>query len=315
MFAILFFCLFVGCKGDAKSGSAAQQGETARTDGGSTSTGFDGNAAYNYAKTQFDFGPRVPGTPAAKKAGDWIIQQMRARADTVIVQSFTYTTADGKKLPLRNILARFRPDLSERVLYMTHWDSRPVSESASTDAERKLPVPGANDGASGVGLFVALADALKKTKPNVGVDLLFTDGEDYGQFGPPEVDVLIGSKYFASHLPSPGYKPLYGILFDMIGDKDLRIPYEMNSFQQAPEVVARVWQTAADLGYASTFVQESGGLITDDHIPLLNAGLRVIDVIDLTYAPHHTPQDTMDKISPRSLAIVGDVATALVTRK
>lgn len=314
MFVILFFCLFVGCKGDAKSGNAAQRSESAAA-GASTSTGFDGNAAYTYAKAQFDFGPRVPGTPAAKKAGDWIIQQMRSRADTVIVQAFTYTTADGKKLPLRNILARFRPDLSERVLYMTHWDSRPISESAGTEAERKMPVPGANDGASGVGLFIALGDALKKTKPNVGVDLLFTDGEDYGQFGPPEVDVLIGSKYFASHLPSPGYKPLYGILFDMIGDKDLRIPYEMNSFQQAPEVVARVWQTAADLGYGTTFVQESGGLITDDHIPLLNAGLRVIDVIDLTYPPHHTPQDTMDKISARSLAIVGDVATALVTRK
>jgi glutaminyl-peptide cyclotransferase len=317
MLVILFFCLFVGCKGDAKSGTSAQSSGTA---GGanapeSTATGFDGNAAYDYAKAQFDFGPRVPGTPAAKKAGDWIIQQMRARADTVIVQAFTYTTADGRKLPLRNILARFRPDQTQRVLYMTHWDSRPVSESASTEAERKLPVPGANDGASGVGLFIALADALKKTKPNVGVDLLFTDGEDYGQFGPPEVDVLIGSKYFADHLPSPDYKPAFGILFDMIGDKDLRIPYEMNSFQQAPDVVAKVWQTAADLGYGNIFVQESGGLITDDHIPLLNRGLRVIDVIDLTYAPHHTPDDTMDKISPRSLAIVGDVATALVTRK
>ena len=307
----LVLCLLVGCKGgDAKEGTAAQK--TATT---ATSTGFSGSAAYGYAKAQVDFGPRVPGTPAAKKAGDWIIQQMRARADTVIVQSFTYTTADGKKLPLRNILARFRPQLSERVLYLTHWDSRPVSESASTEAEKKMPVPGANDGASGVGMFIALGDVLKRSPPNVGVDLLFTDGEDYGQFGPPEVDVLIGSKYFATHLPSPGYKPLYGVLWDMIGDKDLRIPYEMNSFQQAPEVVSRVWQTAADLGYGDVFVQESGGLITDDHIPLLNTGLRVIDVIDLTYAPHHTPQDTMDKISAKSLAIVGDVATALVTRK
>jgi glutaminyl-peptide cyclotransferase len=200
-------------------------------------------------------------------------------------------------------------------LYLTHWDSRPVSESAATDAEKKLPVPGANDGASGVGMFVALGDVLKKTRPNVGVDLLFTDGEDYGNFGPPEEDVLIGSKYFANHLPSPGYKPLYGVLWDMIGDKDLRIPYEMNSFQQVPEVVSRVWQTAADMGYGNIFVQESGGAVTDDHVPLLNAGLRVIDVIDLTYPAHHTPQDTMDKISPRSLAIVGDVATALVTRK
>ena len=309
MLAILVLCLIVGCKGDAKEGSAAQRSVAA------TSTGFNGNAALAYAKAQVDFGPRVPGSPAAKQAGDWIIRQMRARADTVIVQSFTYTTADGKKLALRNILARFRPELTERVLYLTHWDSRPVAESAATEAERKMPVPGANDGASGVGMFVALGDVLKKTKPDVGVDLLFTDGEDYGQFGPPEVDVLIGAKYFVTHLPSPDYKPLFGVLWDMIGDKDLRIPYEMNSFQQVPEVVSRVWQTAADLGHGDVFVQESGGAITDDHMPLLNAGLRVIDVIDLTYPPHHTPQDTMDKISARSLSIVGDVAAALVTRR
>jgi glutaminyl-peptide cyclotransferase len=311
MLVTLLVCLFTACNGDARQGSAAQTAASA----GATSTGFNGNAAYNYAKAQFDFGPRVPGTPAAKKAGDWIIRQMRARADTVIVQSFTYTTADGKKLPLRNILARFRPELPERVLYVTHWDSRPIAESAATEAERKMPVPGANDGASGVGMFVALGDVLKKTKPNVGVDLLFTDGEDYGNFGPPQVDVLIGAKYFAAHPPSPGYKPLYGVLWDMIGDKDLRIPYEMISFQQAPEVVSRVWQTAADLGYGDIFVQESGGEVTDDHVPLLQSGMRVIDVIDLTYPPHHTPNDTMDKISAKSLATVGDVATALVTRK
>jgi glutaminyl-peptide cyclotransferase len=315
MLVILVLCVLFGCKGDAKEGTAAQRSASAAETSAPTSTGFDGNAAYRYAKTQVEFGPRVPGTQAAKLAGDWIIRQMRARADTVIVQSFTYTTADGKKLPLRNILARFRPELKERVLYLTHWDSRPKSESASTDAERRLPVPGANDGASGVGMFVALGDVLKKTKPNVGVDLLFTDGEDYGEFGPPQVDVLIGAKYFANHLPSPGYKPLYGVLFDMIGDKDLRIPYEMLSFQQAPEVVSRVWQTAADLGYGDVFVQESGGDVTDDHLPLLNIGLRVIDVIDLTYPAHHTPQDTMDKISAKSLATVGDVATALVTRR
>jgi glutaminyl-peptide cyclotransferase len=311
MIVLAFASLAIACGGDSQKGSAAQR-EAAST---SASTGFNGAAAYDYAKTQVDFGPRVPGTPAAKKAGDWIINQMRARADTVIVQSFTYTTADGKKLPLRNILARFRPDLKERVLYLTHWDSRPISESALTEAEKKMPVPGANDGASGVGMFVALGDVLKKTKPTVGVDLLFTDGEDYGQFGPPQVDVLIGAKYFATHLPSPDYKPLFGVLWDMIGDKDLRIPYEMISFQQAPEVVSRVWQTAADLGYANIFVQESGGEVIDDHVPLLNAGLRVIDVIDLTYPPHHTPQDTMDKISAKSLATVGDVATALVTRQ
>lgn len=306
--ALVIAALAAACGGDANSGNAAQKVPTAGA------TRFSGAAAYEYAKAQVDFGPRVPGSTAAQAAGDWIIEQMRSRADTVIVQSWTHTTADGKKLPMRNILARFRPELADRVLYVTHWDSRPISEKGATDAERKLPVPGANDGASGVGLFVALGDVFKQEKPTVGVDLLFVDGEDYGDFGPPEIDVLIGSKYFATHLPSPSYKPLYGVVWDMIGDTDLRLPYETNSYQQAPEVVARVWQTAAELGYGSVFVQESGGALTDDHLPLLKAGLRVIDVIDLTYPPHHTPQDTMDKISANSLAIVGHVALTLVTR-
>ena len=152
MLALLTLCVLIGCKGDAKEGSAAQRNPAA-----AAATGFSGSSAYSYAKAQVDFGPRVPGTAAAQKAGDWIIRQMRLRADTVIVQSFIYTTADGRKLPLRNIIARFRPDLSDRVLYVTHWDSRPKSESGTTEAEKKMPVPGANDGASGVGMFVALS--------------------------------------------------------------------------------------------------------------------------------------------------------------
>lgn len=285
------------------------------------STGFDGAAAYRYAGAQVAFGPRVPGTAAAKAAGDWIIAEMRKRADQVVVQSFDYKTAGGKVIPMRNILARFRPELTDRILYVTHWDSRPTSTGrccspeAKTEAEKKLPVPGANDGASGVGMFIALGDLLKKTRPGVGVDLLFTDGEDYGDFGPPEVDVLIGAKYFAAHLPSPGYRPLFGVLWDMIGDSDLRIPQEGYSVSRAPEVVQRVWDVAADLGYTGVFVNENQGGITDDHVPLLDAGLRVIDVIDLNYPPHHTPEDTMDKISARSLGIVGDVAAELIRRQ
>lgn len=284
-------------------------------DASATKTGFDGSAAYKYAGAQVAFGPRVPNTPAAQQAGDWIIGQMRRRADQVVIQSFDHKTADGKILHLRNIIARFRPDLPERILYVTHWDSRPVSESDTDPEQRKLPVAGANDGASGVGLFVALGDYLKKNRPNVGVDLLFVDGEDYGSFGPPNVDVLIGSEYFAAHPPSPGYKPLFGVLWDMIGDKDLRIPQEGNSIGQAPEVVQRVWDVASELGHANVFVPEAGYSITDDHIPLLQAGMRVIDVIDYDYPAHHTQHDTMDKISAASLGVVGDVAAGLIAKQ
>jgi hypothetical protein len=281
-------------------------------------TGFDGQAAYDYAATQVSFGPRVPGSAAWQKAGDWIVAQMKTRADTVIEQRWMHTLANGDSIPMRNVLARFRPEASDRVLYLTHWDSRPIADSDPNPANRTKPIAGANDGASGVGLFVALGDLLKKTPPNVGVDLLFVDGEDYGTFGPPDVDVLIGSTYFASHLPSPGYQPIFGVLFDMIGDSQLNIYQEQNSQARAPEVVTRVWEEAANLGYSKYFIPEPRYAVTDDHIPLLQAGLRVIDVIDIDYESpeknyHHTLADTMDKISANSLGIVGDVAAALVT--
>jgi hypothetical protein len=283
---------------------------------------FDGKAALEYARTQVEFGPRVPGTEAARKAGDWIIEQMKSRADTVIVQEWQHTTQQGTKLPMRNILARFRPTATERVLYVTHWDSRPTSDGARSAGdtvalaqERTQAVPGANDGASGVGLFVALGDLLKKTPPEYGVDLLFVDGEDFGDFGPPEIDVLIGSKYFAQHLPSPDYKPVFGVLWDMIGDADLRLHQEGHSAQRAPEVVALVWRAAAELGHGETFIPMSKYEVADDHIPLLDAGLRVIDVIDLDYPYHHRPSDTMDKISSQSLQIVGEVAASLVLER
>lgn len=273
---------------------------------------FDGESALGYAKAQLDFGTRVPGTPGAQKAGDWIVSQMRQRADSVTVQSWTQTLSDGRQLPLRNILARFRPELPNRVLYVTHWDTRPMSDQAEDPAQRKLPMPGANDGASGVGLFIALGDALKKMPPATGVDLLFVDGEDYGNFDAMQ-DVLMGSTYFASHLPSPTYRPLFGVLWDMIGDRDLLIKQEVNSVVQAPEVVRKVWDQAKELGHDDVFVeQQTPYAITDDHVPLLKAGLRVIDVIDLEYPYHHRPSDTIDKISAKSLSIVGDVAEALL---
>ena len=273
---------------------------------------FDGDAAMRYAKAQLDFGPRIPGTTGAQRAGDWIVDQMKQRADTVMIQTWTHVTQDGKQLPMRNILARFNPKATDRILYVTHWDTRPVSDGSENLGERQLPVPGANDGASGVGLFIALGDALKKVPPTSGVDLLFVDGEDYGQFDDKLADVLIGSTYFAKNPPDSGYRPIFGVLWDMIGDKDLQIKKEGYSVQQAPEVVERVWSKAAELGYKDTFVDEGQGAITDDHVPLLEAGYRVIDVIDLDYPYHHRPSDTIDKISAHSLSIVGEVAEALL---
>jgi Zn-dependent M28 family amino/carboxypeptidase len=288
-----------------------------------TSNEFNADSAMSYIRQQLAFGPRVPGTEAARKTGDWIVSRLRTTADTVLEQKWTHTLADGKTLPMRNIFARFKPTAKDRILYVTHWDTRPFADSDPDPANRKTAMPGANDGASGVALLLSVADALKKLPPNTGVDLLFVDGEDWGTFGPPDVDVLIGSTWFAQHLPSPSYRPTFGVLWDMIGDADLNIYQEVNSAQAAPEVVQKVWETAKEMGYDKYFIPEAKEPITDDHVPLIKAGLKVIDVIDIDYGPrdesgavttsyHHTLQDTIDHVSAKSMKIVGDVAIALL---
>ena len=272
---------------------------------------FDAAAALAYVRTQVAFGARVPGTPAHKAMGDWLVAEMRRRADTVIVQEWTHTTADGKRLPMRNVLARFRPADPRRVLYLAHWDTRPRSDKETDPVLAAQPVPGANDGGSGVAVLFGVADALKKLPPTVGVDLLFVDGEDYGNFD-TDTDVLIGAKYFAEHLPGPDYQPMLGVLWDMVGDAEPVFEQEAYSVQAAPEVVQRVWTTAQRLGHGAVFSNRAGLAITDDHVPLNAAGLRVIDVIDLDYPWHHLTGDTPDKVVAKTLGIVGSVALALI---
>ncbi|HUX35061.1 MAG TPA: M28 family peptidase [Gemmatimonadaceae bacterium] len=289
-------------------------------------TPFDGNAAYAMVKTQVDFGPRVPGSPGWQKTGDWIVAQLKQLGDSVTEQRFLHVTPSGDTVPMRNIIAHLAPANPQRVLYITHWDTRPIAENDPVLGNRKTPIPGANDGASGVAMFIQIAAALKKTPPTVGVDLLFVDGEDYGSFDnysdtASNPDVLIGSTYYARHM-SKDSLPLYGVLWDMIGDKDLNINQEGNSVVDAPEVVSRVWDTAKQLGYGKYFLDQRGETLIDDHVPFLDQGVHVIDVIDYDYGPktamlpqgyHHTLEDTPDKVSAKSLQIVGDVAVKLVT--
>ncbi len=282
----------------------------ARAGGGAAAREFDGRTAFSYIERQMAFGPRIPGTPAHRAAGDWILSQLRSSADTVIVQEIRHVTRRGDTLHLRNFFARIQPAATERVLLLAHWDTRPHADQSQNLGQQRLPVPGANDGASGVAVLLGVADALKRRAPTVGVDLLFVDGEDYGDFA-DSTDVLIGSRWFAAHQPA-GYQPLYAVLFDMVGDKDLQIYQEGNSLAVAPEVVQRVWRVAADLRYERIFVPAARHTLTDDHVSLQRAGIHAIDVVDFDYPFWHTTEDTLDKVSAASLQIVGDVAVALV---
>ena len=300
----------VACSGEQPAASAGPGADSLRL---RTAAGFNGATSLGYVTRAMAFGTRVPGTPGHVQTGDWIVAEMKARGATVVKQTWTHTTAAGVKLPMRNILARWNPSAARRVLYVTHWDTRPKADGNGVPpAERNTPIPGANDGTSGIGLFLAIGDALKAKPTGVGVDLLFVDGEDYGDFSPKEVDVFIGSQYFASHLPEPGYAPEFAVVWDMIGDRSLQIFQEQISLDVQPAVVARVWRMAEALGYSGAFIQRPGGGVRDDHIALQAVGIKAIDVIDIDFPYHHTLQDTADKVSAESLQIVGSVAMALL---
>ncbi len=297
-----------------RSGGSAGSGGSGNAQGAETAAGkplvapdFSGAAAEDLIRQQVAFGPRVPGTPGHEKQLQWMVDYLKTRADTVQVHSFDAQAA-GKTLHLSNVFARFNPSAHDRVLLLAHWDTRPTADN-ETDSAKIKPIQGANDGGSGVAVLMELADVLKRHSPPIGVDLLFVDGEDYTG------DMYLGSTHFAANMP-PGYKPLYGILVDMVGDQSPVYPIEPTSEQQAPEVVDRVWRTAEQLGFGQYFPRTEGMAIDDDHIPLNKAGIHTIDIIDFDYGPGnaywHTLEDTVAHTSPVGLEVVGKVLGALI---
>jgi hypothetical protein len=272
---------------------------------------FSAEAAFEHIRTQVGFGPRVAGTPGHAQQLQWMTDYLRQRADTVELQSFTHThTVSGKPLAMTNVIARFNPAATERVLLVTHWDTRPTADYDVDEQARTEPVPGANDGGSGTAVLLEIANILKAQRPGIGVDLLFVDGEDYG---PDEPDMYLGAKFFAANAGS--YRPLYAVLVDMIADKTPRYGIEDTSQRMAPEVVQRIWGLAEDLGYGSYFPRTNVGAIGDDHVPLNQAGIRTANIIDCCDPPWHTLQDNLENVSPVGLGIVGTVLVELIFRE
>jgi glutaminyl-peptide cyclotransferase len=268
--------------------------------------------AWSYLTEQMAHGPRYSGVGGHRRQLVWMKDFLGFRADTVIEQVFTHRTADGKDTRFVNVLARFNPAATERVLLVAHWDTRPDADRALDPADRKRPVPGANDGASGTAVLFELAEQFRQQRPTIGVDLLFTDGED---FGPGAEDMFLGSRHFARNLP-PGPKPRWALVVDMVGDRDLRIPVEPHSQRSAPALVDRVWTAAAALGHEAHFPRTAGPAITDDHLPLAEAGIPAAVLIDFEYGPGnafwHSPEDLIAQVDAASLGVVADVLAAVV---
>jgi Peptidase family M28 len=256
-----------------------------------TSSGlFDGARAYKSVETQLSFGPRIPGSEAHRKVIDYILSELQQNGWQPKVE---YTTIEGH--PVQNIVAS-RGESGPWVILGAHYDSRLVADKDPNPDNRSKPVPGANDGASGVAILLELSRILPKSLDKK-VTLVFFDLEDQGKI--PGWDWILGSEAFiGSHIA----KPDAVLVVDMVGDKDLHIFQERNSDR---ELSAEIWNTAEGLGYSDQFIPELKYSILDDHIPFLNQGIPAVDIIDLDYPYHHTTEDDLNHVSARSLTIVG----------
>jgi Zn-dependent M28 family amino/carboxypeptidase len=280
---------------------------------------FNSDSAYRYIQEQMEFGPRVPNTPAHEKCAAYLAGKLKGFMGNVIEQKGQVKAYNGTVLNFTNIIASYKPELNNRIFLCAHWDSRPFADHDPNPANRKKPVPAANDGASGVGVILEIARQLSQSKPEVGIDLILFDVEDYG---PPQEEKTaedtgewwgLGSQYWSRNPHVAGYYAKYGILLDMVGAANATFLQEGYSLQYAPDVVAKVWKTANRIGYSSWFLFEKGTYINDDHY-YVNTILNIptIDIIHLDRTTSHsfnhnwhTVGDDLSTIDKNTLKAVG----------
>ena len=284
---------------------------------------FDPDSAYQFIAMQCAYGPRVPNLKQHDECGNALQKALEKYGLTTEKQEFKAKAFDGTTLNGTNIIGRFHAERTNRIVLFSHWDSRPFSDKEKDEANRKKPVMGANDGASGVGVLLELARQTQRVDPGIGVDIVFLDLEDYGA---PEWanfdgndDWCLGSQYWSLHHNyTSENRPRMGILLDMVGGENPTFLIDVVSSMFANSRAERFWKNAYELGYSSTFVSGTGGEILDDHYYVNNiAQIPTFDIID--YRPGqgfpeswHTQHDDMAHISKKTLGIVGKVLTRFV---
>lgn len=279
---------------------------------------FNTDSAYRYVQSQVNFGPRVPNTLAHKRCAAYLSESLRKFGAVVTEQRMELTAFNGDKLQAVNIIGSYNPKNEQRVLLFAHWDTRPWSDNDADPANHKKPVMGANDGASGVGVLLEMARQFGLKNPNIGVDVVFFDAEDYGapqDYQSSSEDAwCLGSQYWSASPHIPGYSARYGILLDMVGAPNATFYKEEVSMYYAANVVEKVWSAAANLGFGNYFRDEKMGPITDDHLYVNKlAGIPSIDIIHYRNEGQnsgfghywHTVNDTMENIDKNTLFAVG----------
>ena len=321
---VLALLAFLGVVSCACSGRSTQTKST-ETKTLVKAPGFNADQAYKFIQKQVDFGPRVPNTEAHRKASAWLQETLESFGARVYMQEFEDYVFDGTKVSLTNIIGSYNPEQKKRILLAAHWDTRPFADH---DTENPMgSLDGANDGASGVGVLLEVARIMNEKAPDVGVDIIFFDGEDWGDgdgeapspTGGKESWWCLGSQYWSKNKHIPNYSAYYGILLDMVGAPDATFYYDGISQQNAARVMKKVWNRAATLGYEAYFIPKLGfSGIMDDHV-FLNKTARIptIDIIDFRppngFTPvWHTTKDDMDGIDKATLKVVGEVVLSML---
>lgn len=280
---------------------------------------FCADSAYLYCHAQCDFGPRTMNSKAHDDCEKWIISKFESFGMQVTPQKAVLKGYDGTSLNSTNIIASYRPDLTDRVLLCAHWDSRPWADNDPDEANWKTPVMAANDGASGVAVMLEIARLLSKDTLQLGVDFICFDAEDWGvpQWNEDNFDSdswALGAQYWSTNLHKKGYRARFGILLDMVGGQGAQFYKEAMSVQYANHIVEKVWRAAQVVGYGSMFPSQQGTGVTDDHISVnTKAKIPTIDIIP--YYPNceqssfgptwHTVNDDMEHIDKNTLQAVG----------
>jgi hypothetical protein len=283
-----------------------------------TPAAIDGARAYDYLKQICVIGPRPAGSAANARQRQMVSQHFTKHGATVREQPFSgVDPRSGARIDMVNLIGAWHPERTRRVVLGAHYDTRPFPDRETDPARRQVPYIGANDGASGVALLMEIAHHLKDLPTTWGVDLVLFDGEDlvYAENG----EYCLGSKHFAraysESLETRPDGPRYvaALVLDMIGDKNLAIEQEQYSLNFAPRLVQDVWSVARRLK-AGAFRNRVGPAVNDDHLPLSNAGIPAIDLIDFRPPPTwHMARDLPDQCSSASLEQVGKVVTAWLT--
>ena len=264
---------------------------------------FDAGRVIAHVEKQCGWGPRLPNSAARDSVAAYLARTLEQYGARVSLQRFDVADPYGERtLHLVNVIASFDPGRGKRVMIAAHYDSRPRADQETIDSLKSLPVPGAVDGAAGAGVLLELGRLLgARTPGGIGVDLVFFDGEDYGEESDREY-YLLGSKYFAANLD--GYRPVSVILLDMVGGNSTTIAREAYSQTNSAELTDELFRRAAALGL-DYFVELKGPPVYDDHVPLIEAGLSAVNLFGYNYPQWHTTRDTPDQCDPGRLAQVG----------